>query len=423
MFMRQFGWIHSFVSLFAITCFPELDSLDFQKQESTASLEAIGPELLFQRMRLHSVQTEINVIGGYVQKTSTNASDAKMAGDLESVRSAMEKAKQVRVSNDQKNKVKTNLEALDLRMEADFASLKKQMLQKQNATTVAVRYFQEKDKYRIEQFDLNNDESLERLALDLESGKTKFLPTFTRTWNGKEYAELFLDNRSADSLKETQEMNGTYAAFGFNNKAANVLRFTKFSRDSADDPLIFLKLTKDGKVLNVDVIKAANGDDAYILRSGNPASLALYMEVVVLPRMGYCVESSLLKIGGVILSRETYGGFVETSAGFWLPKSISREQYRLDEKQVPVLVSKEELVAFEVPKTNVELTNSVFELSKSDEFKSKPLSDHLLPKRELSTGATIPNKSPGWRPLIIGLNVFLFIACVSIYVYRSRKAR
>ena len=105
----------------------------------------------------------------------------------------------------------------------------------------------------------------------------------------------------------------------------------------------------------------------------------MYLEIVVLPRMGYCVESSLLKIGGIVMSREKYNGFSEMTAGFWLPEAIMREQYVLDEKQTPVVKTREEMIAFAPPETNVILDNDIFDLSQSTKFKEYRLSTHLLP--------------------------------------------
>ena len=149
-----------------------------------------------------------------------------------------------------------------------------------------------------------------------------------------------------------------------------------------DDPEIYKKLTNGGAAATVELTTAANGEGAYILKVGDPLSLTMYLELVVLPNMGYCVESSILKIGGVVLSREKYSGFSQMTAGFWLPEAIMREQYVLNEKQAPVLRTKEEMIAFASPETNVVLDKDVFDLSKSTEFKAYRLSTHLLRKEE-----------------------------------------
>ena len=379
----QVGWLHSclsFLAMVLLTCLLEKSSMAFQEKAGNSSIAPIDAKLLLQRMRMQAVQIETNAVGGYVQRIYANRSDAEMATQLTSVRSALEKAKQSRISNDRKNNFKSDLAAMDREMEENFASLKKQLVSKQTGTTIAVRYFQQKHEYRVEQFDLNNDDPLDKLAFDLKSGKIKFAPTYTRTWNGKEYAELFLDNRSKETLIENAEVNQSHAALGNKNKEGNLVRFTRFGRDSADDPDTLLRLTKDGAAAVVEVTKVGTGEDAYVLKVGDPSSLAVYLEMVVLPGKGYCVESSKVKVGGIVMSREAYSEFDQTSAGFWLPKTIMREQHKLDQKQTPVLYSKEELIAFEPPKTNVVLEKGVFSLSESDEFKALPLSTRLHPK-------------------------------------------
>ena len=218
-------------------------SFAFQEQAGNSSLEPIRAELLVQRMREHGVRSERNAIGGYVQRIYNNVSNSTMEVKLESIKSTMEKAKASRIEFERKNNIKSDLDALNRQMEEDFASLKKQLTDNQTTTTIAVRFTQQKYDYRVEQFDLNHEDKLEKLASDLRSGKTKFVPTYTRTWNGKEYAELFLDNRAKDPQAKPQELDGSFAALGYKNKAGDLVRFTRISRDSVDDPKSFKKLT------------------------------------------------------------------------------------------------------------------------------------------------------------------------------------
>jgi len=127
-----------------------------------------------------------------------------------------------------------------------------------------------------------------------------------------------LHNRPKDVQAKSQELDGSFAALWYKNKAGDLVRFTRLSRDSVDDPEIYKRLTQGGASATVEPTTAANGEGAYILKVGDPLSLAMYLEMAVMPKMGYCVKSSVLKIGGVVLSREKYIGFSHMSAGFWL---------------------------------------------------------------------------------------------------------
>ncbi len=196
--------------------------------QDAGDLELIDANLLMRRMRENGTRREDNAIGGYVQRIYNDVSDSKMEEKLGSIRSTMEKAKESRIAIELKNNVKSDLVALNRQLEEDFASLKRQLTNSQTTTSIAVRFTQQKYDYRVEQFDLNHEDDLEKLAADLSSGKIKFVSTYTRTWNGKEYAELFLDNRAKDwKEKSVRVYRGSMfnlAGFALRNRRAIKLR-------------------------------------------------------------------------------------------------------------------------------------------------------------------------------------------------------
>ena len=251
--------------------------------------------------------------------------------------------------------------------------------------TYAVRYSQKGECYRIEQFALPNEVPLDRLCQRLKDGEILFKPTYIRTWNKQQYAEILYTGSVPtanldDSKQKSSSSAAGYAAISFDNRAVGVMKFTTYARDSAVDLTALEKITKAfGSPATVVDEKTENGEDAVILKVGSPESLSLYLEVTVLPAKGYCVESSYTKIKGAVMAREKFADFVKTSAGFWLPTKVIKEGYSLDAKQVPYLFSKEEFLAFEVPQTNVPLPESTFDLGSSKEFKALPQLKHLLP--------------------------------------------
>ncbi len=138
----------------------------FQEPSDSFTREPIDAALLIQTMREHAVRSPRNAIGGYVQRIYNDVSDSKFEANLESIRSAMEKAKETRISIEQKNNIKSDIDALNRQVAEDFASLKKQLAENQTTTTIAVRFTQQKHEYRVEQFDLNHEDTLEKLASD-----------------------------------------------------------------------------------------------------------------------------------------------------------------------------------------------------------------------------------------------------------------
>ena len=321
-----------------------------------------------------------SAIGGYVFRLFNHVSDDRTKEDLANFRKSLEGANAIRIKNERALGREPDVAALTAEVEASVA---KQAEKKpgDGVQTHAVKYTQKGERYRIEQFQLPNEVPLDRLHEQLKSGEISFKPTYTRTWNGKQYAEILDPNAGATGATEGEVVKRGFAALSFDNQAAGLLKFTKYSRNGAMDPQFLEKLTSQlGTSAIIEEAKTQNGDEVLILKVGSAESVAAYLEATILPAKGYCIQSAYTKMRGAIMSRDEYSDFVLTSAGFWLPTRVRVENYRFDEKEIPYLFMKEELIAFETPTTNVPLEDSIFDLGSTAEFKALPQLKHLLPK-------------------------------------------
>jgi len=387
----------------------ELSTLVCSQMSNAEGLVSDRAAELFSRMHEQGEIDFDTAIGGYVVRIFNHVPEEKVEADMANLRKALEDAKEIRIANERALGRKPNEEALDAEIEANIA----EMLAKDagdGLQTFAARYLQKGDSYRIEQFALPNDISLDQLQKDLKNGDISFKPTYTRTWNEKQYAEI----------------SGEFSALSYDNRAAGLVKFTKYSRDSAMDLDLLETITNQvGSSASVVDSKTQSGDAAVILRVGSPKAVSVYLEITVLPTKGYCVQSAHTKIKGAVMSREESRGFVETSAGFWLPTKVTRESYRLDANQVPYLSSKEELIAFEPPKTNVPLADSTFDLASSNEFKALPQLTHLLPQGDpYIKKQNLDDQTDGLgRIFLILVNVFVVAALLGLWIYRRRLSR
>lgn len=405
---------------------PDLASAQSSSSRGQVSEQAAE---LFNRMHEQGALGFETAIGGYVYRVFNHVPAEKPKTDLANMRKALEQAKEIRIKNEQALGRTPDVAALDAEIESNLAEIIARDPGK-GYQTYAVRYSQRGERYRIEQFALPNDVPLNQLCEELKSGEVSFKPTYIRTWNDKQYAEILFpesaSTASMDDYKTREPSKKGFGALSFDNRAAGVVRFTAFGRDAAIDPNLLKTMTSQlGSPATVAEAKTATGDDALVLRVGSPESVSLYLEVTVLPAKGYVIQSAHTKIKGAVMARDDFGGFVQTSAGFWLPTRVTKENFQLDDSQSPFLFSKEEFMAFETPQTNVPLDENTFDLGSSEEFKALPQLKHLLPKGDpyIKPMATPSPVSSSRTFLIAAINIFVIGGMVSFWFYRRRSVR
>ncbi len=368
-----------------------------------------------------------NAIGGYVVRIFNHVTNADNTAQLASVRKGLEEAKGYRIANERTLGRTVDEAALDAEIEANIAEMSTK-LSGRGLETFAARYSQQGTSYRIEQFSLSNKVDLGGLRDALKDGKIPFKPSYSRTWNGKQFASIV--GAGGDPTLEQSNLqksrkptaSGPFAALSYEDRGA-LPKFTTYARDSAADPTLLKKMADQGFPATTEVSQTKEGDDAIVLRVGTPGSVSMYLEVTVLPTKGYCVYSASMKVGGAVLSHDEFRDFVQTSAGFWLPLRIVREAYKLDERQVPYLFSKEEVVAFEPPKTNVALADTVFDLASSSEFKALPFSTHLLPQGSPLIKVSDAVASDRLYRLVFLIGNVIVIAAIVGFWFRRKLAR
>lgn len=374
---------------------------------------------LFGRMHSHAILPFDSAIGGYVVRIY-NHIEGSHESTLANARASFEGAMKIRMANERALGRPVDEEAMKERLERDYADFAAS-LQKDRLVTIAVRYTQQGDNYRIEQFDLDNETALEELADDLANGVIPFESRYTRTWNGAEYAEI---NQQPTASADEQNSTRPLAAASYEDRASNETRFTSYARNAARDLQTLEPLLQQGLPSTVEAVMLPEGEKALRLQIGDPESVSLYFDSVVLPSRSYCVKSSSLRLNGAIMSREEHDGFVSTSAGFWLPTRGFTEAYRLDQRQVPYLSSKEEYVAFDPPETNVAVPAGSFDLAETTEFRAAAQSTHLLPQPALISRTELPPQSKGGiRNLLFALNLLVVVAGGVYWFLQKAKPR
>lgn len=227
----------------------------------------------------------------------------------------------------------------------------------QTTTTSLETYSLSGHRFRVERRRLPNDQPLDSL-------KSRF--SDRTTWPQIETI-LVGDGRSTDQLDpsslplQSNEERGPSRLMR-TDFAMKAPAFLTYGRD-ASDPNLLKVIRTNSKDLPIRVIESKEeGVDILTLLLGTPGSIGFVIEFVTLPAQGYAIKRSSIKAFDQVMSQEEYDGFIQTSAGFWLPTRILRETHAIDEKGVRRLAAHEELVALEDPKVNVTLAADLFEL-------------------------------------------------------------
>lgn len=98
------------------------------------------------------------------------------------------------------------------------------------------------------------------------------------------------------------------------------------------------------------------------------------MMTTVLPEHGYVVESEVIIVNGVELSRDIHSDFQESGTGLWFPKSVVRERYELDDnnQKARKLKSRVEYLAVYDVEFDKPLDDSLFRLRGTPQFEGLP---------------------------------------------------
>ena len=382
--------------------------------------------ILFDRMAEQSAIDFDNATGFYIVRRYDHTSDSEREQQIGDVRMALEKAKNYRIANERSLGLEVDEAALQAEIDANVSEFS-QGLSALELQTYVEKYFLQGESYRLEQMPLPNDVDLDGLRAGIVSENIRFTPTYVRTWDGRQYAEIVRQVTKPGSANLRSDLGGNgqppeaFATLSYENRGAKP-KFTTYGRDSTSDPDFLSKAAEKGYPVNTEDIRTEDGDDAIKITVNVPESLSLYLDVVVLPTKGYSTHSSYLKVRGAILSRDYCREFVQTTAGFWLPMRIVREAYKLDTRQVPYLSSKEELLAIKPPQTNVPLLAGIFDLSSTEEWKALPLSRHLMPQESPLVKKAPLADNGDWTPsLFFAINAIIVVS-LALYWIRRRRA-
>lgn len=382
---------------------------------------------LFDRMAEQSAIGFDNAVGCYIVRRFDHTSNSEREQKVADMRKALEKANSYRIANERRLGREVDEAVLQAEIEANVSEFSKGLFARELQTYIE-KYYIQGESYRLEQMPLPDDVDLDDLLAGIVSAKIAFTPTYVRTWDGKQYAEIVRDVAKRESAKPSSDVNQkarppeAFATLSYENLGA-MPKFTTYGRDSTSDPRFLSNAAEKGYPSNTEHVRTEDGDDAIKLTVNVPESLSLYLEVVVLPAKGYTTRSSYLKVRGAVLSREECREFVQTTAGFWLPTRLVREAYKLDTRQVPYLSSKEELLAVEPPRTNVPLPTGIFDLPSTEEWKALPLSRHLLPQ-----GSPLLEEAPlvrngGWAPRLFFVINAIIVVALAAYLVHHRRAK
>ena len=243
--------------------------------------------------------------------------------------------------------------------EAQREKMRKQMLERRARTeSIAVESYWmsdgkvRKDHCLLRSIDAGNVSSLKTLA---ESTKPVAQAEMSIFWDGVKTQQYHhVDHGAAAGARPTDQL--------FISKAKPTgLDFYHLGR-SVPDGLNLDILRKQGLQVTVEETRSPEGEAALLLRLGEKNSIGFVAEIVVLPQYGYIQREVVMKLGGAVVSREAYSGYVEVAAGIWAPTEISREAYRVSATGVPEQSSKLQMVSIGHPEFNVDIADSVFSI-------------------------------------------------------------
>ncbi len=237
--------------------------------------------------------------------------------------------------------------------------IRKKLLEQRMQTdhTVVERYYISGDKYRIDRWIQDSAESMSNVA---KAAKKTIAspPDYQIVWDGEKLATW--DHQSLKGLNPPG-VRAPESRLVWTSQKLKAPDFLMQGRvlPSAD---MLENFRKSGVAMDVVPVRRADGEDALMLRIGTPGSVGFYLETVVLPNKGYVMASALVKMNGVVMSEDVFGGFVEVSPGVWVATEVSQKATRLDKNRVPYLSSQLEAIAVEKPVANCVIDESVFDI-------------------------------------------------------------
>jgi len=303
--------------------------------------EIISPDELYGRMCQNAhVQVE-TAQGQYIRR----AYNPQLKSDAQ-IRAEVDRTVQEVIDNSKdKDKITAQIPLIRKQLEDQY---------RRTTSTSLDTYYLSGAKQRTDRWMLTDDRPLD----EIRKGVPRFSQEadYSVVWNGR--AEGIFDR---SSLKETQTPGHQplQRLVLSSNPPKAQDNFLSYGR-GADDNLLTI-FRKQGLPISVDST-TYKGEDALTLRIGAKNTVGFLLEATVLPNKGYVMAESSVKMAGAVQMIERYDEFTLTSAGFWIPKKIFRESYGLDERRVPVLRARLEMIALQDPKVNIPLDDSLFSL-------------------------------------------------------------
>lgn len=370
-----------------------------------------SPDEIFDRVMVASKMRFKTGMGAYLvrqydsKKGNTEVIKEQLAGVEKSLRESIEH---------QKNASKQlGVNADIAKLESDAKRTLESMrtgLMAEGLTTVAEFFYIDGSKFRLERVTgLLNDIPLDQLRDRIVAGDLKLdQRNAVQVWDGELTAEYVETEKGVLKPMLTELKPATPA-------------FLTFGREMVED---VRKLAQNSKMgLSFERAPTDLHPDRLVLRVGEPESVSALVEFGILPDKGYVIESGMTKMYGAIMSYEKMGDWYEVEPGVWVPRSLVRENYTLNDKGVRSLALKMEVQSFQDPKVNIPIPQELLDDIKKPEFvalrkgfNGKPFSFH--PSQTPSPKPVAPNRTA--KVFFIGM---AGIVLVSLFVFRLRSSR
>lgn len=237
------------------------------------------------------------------------------------------------------------------------------------------------NKYRFEQVELPNDLPLSTLAEQIRSGvidvESDATGSLVVTWDASESNMMTVqppENEAGGDPKGLTRIGS--------EPVTPIPDFFNAGRLPKDAGATLLRAAAtDGAFVGVEALasRAFSGAQAKkisiskSLPNVSPVS-GFEMMTTVLPEHGYVVESEVIIVNGVELSRDIHSDFQESGTGLWFPKSVVRERYELDDNNQSArkLKSRVEYLAVYDVEFDKPLDDSLFRLRGTPQFDGLP---------------------------------------------------
>jgi hypothetical protein len=182
-------------------------------------------------------------------------------------------------------------------------------------------------------------------------------PDTTVAWNGSVASEVLWS-----SLPVTPGQRAHEAADIFlRSEDPKPPKFLAYGREMPE-PQVIEAIRAQRITMAVQKARSKDGDDALMLKVGEPGTIGVYIEMTVLPDKGYVTSETVIKLGGATVYHDEYHDYVLTTAGFHVPLRIDIKGYSFTTAGVPTLLSQTQLIALAPPEMNQPLDDSAFSI-------------------------------------------------------------